>query len=106
MFSQVDVEKRKEELQKFGVFFDDDYDYLQHMKDVSQTTALVSNPQVNRDARSRTTEDNDEEKTEEDVYRVPVRSHNSYSCLTQTMTSIISRQWICNISLNLIKLKL
>ncbi|KAI7810824.1 protein LTV1 homolog [Triplophysa rosa] len=69
--AKVEVEKRKEEQQKFGVFFDDDYDYLQHMKDVSQTTALVSTPQVHRDARSRTTEDNDEEKTKEDVSRVP-----------------------------------
>ncbi|KAJ9573525.1 hypothetical protein L9F63_009089 [Diploptera punctata] len=33
-----DTSKRKEEQQKFGIFFDDDYDYLQHLRDVSQTT--------------------------------------------------------------------
>ncbi|XP_017868793.1 PREDICTED: protein LTV1 homolog [Drosophila arizonae] len=28
----VDPEKRREELKKFGIHFDDDYDYLQHLK--------------------------------------------------------------------------
>jgi protein LTV1 len=27
---------RKEAQRKFGVFFDDDYDYLQHLKDVDE----------------------------------------------------------------------
>ncbi|XP_053316853.1 protein LTV1 homolog [Spea bombifrons] len=31
---KVETEKRKEEQRKFGVFFDDDYNYLQHLKDV------------------------------------------------------------------------
>lgn len=31
----VDLKKRKEEQQKYGIFFDDEYDYLQHLKDVS-----------------------------------------------------------------------
>ncbi|XP_043270771.1 protein LTV1 homolog [Venturia canescens] len=30
----VDLKKRKEEQQKYGIFFDDEYDYLQHLKDV------------------------------------------------------------------------
>lgn len=30
--------KRKEEQKKYGIFFDDDYDYLQHLRDVSRTT--------------------------------------------------------------------
>lgn len=30
---QIDVAKRKKEQQKFGVFFDDDYDYLQHLRE-------------------------------------------------------------------------
>ncbi|XP_069676045.1 protein LTV1 homolog [Periplaneta americana] len=32
-----DSEKRKEEQKKFGIFFDDDYDYLQHLRDANQT---------------------------------------------------------------------
>lgn len=31
----LDSEKRKEEQQKYGIYFDDDYDYLQHLKDVN-----------------------------------------------------------------------
>ncbi|XP_076239549.1 LTV1 ribosome biogenesis factor [Calliopsis andreniformis] len=35
----VDDTKRKEEQQKYGIYFDDDYDYLQHLKDVNNLTA-------------------------------------------------------------------
>jgi len=31
----LDSEKRKEEQQKYGIYFDDDYDYLQHLRDVN-----------------------------------------------------------------------
>lgn len=31
----LDKKKRVEEQQKYGIFFDDDYDYLQHLKDVN-----------------------------------------------------------------------
>ncbi|XP_017786723.1 PREDICTED: protein LTV1 homolog [Nicrophorus vespilloides] len=34
-------EKRKEEQQKFGVFFDDDYNYLQHLRTVDRTAEWV-----------------------------------------------------------------
>ncbi|XP_063989879.1 protein LTV1 homolog [Diachasmimorpha longicaudata] len=42
-----DPRKRKEEQEKYGIFFDDDYDYLQHLKDVSKLPvewSLVENP--------------------------------------------------------------
>lgn len=32
----LDSEKRKKELQKYGIYFDDDYDYLQHLRDVNK----------------------------------------------------------------------
>ncbi|XP_017760072.1 PREDICTED: protein LTV1 homolog isoform X2 [Eufriesea mexicana] len=32
-------DKRKKEQQKYGIYFDDDYDYLQHLKDVNSLTA-------------------------------------------------------------------
>nr|CAG4641818.1 EOG090X08PQ [Eurycercus lamellatus] len=32
-----DPAKQKEEQTKFGIFYDDDYDYLQHLRDVTQT---------------------------------------------------------------------
>lgn len=39
---KVDVEKRQEEQRKFGVFYDDDYDYLQHLKEASGPSELVA----------------------------------------------------------------
>ncbi|XP_003706194.1 LTV1 ribosome biogenesis factor [Megachile rotundata] len=35
---KLDSDKRKEEQQKYGIYFDDDYDYLQHLKDVNSLT--------------------------------------------------------------------
>lgn len=35
----MDEDKRKKEQQKYGIYFDDDYDYLQHLKDVNSLTA-------------------------------------------------------------------
>lgn len=32
----LDGNKRKEEQQKYGIYFDDDYDYLQHLRDVNR----------------------------------------------------------------------
>lgn len=40
--AKVDAEKRREEQRKFGVFFDDDYDYLQHLKEPSGTSELIA----------------------------------------------------------------
>lgn len=39
--TKVETEKRREEQRKFGVFFDDDYDYLQHLKEASGPSELV-----------------------------------------------------------------
>lgn len=39
---QADAEKRREEQRKVGVFFDDDYDYLQHLKEASGQTELLA----------------------------------------------------------------
>jgi protein LTV1 len=32
------VAKRKEEQKKYGIYFDDDYDYLQHLRDANSVT--------------------------------------------------------------------
>lgn len=37
-----DDNKRKEEQKKYGIYFDDDYNYLQHLRDVDQTSELVA----------------------------------------------------------------
>ncbi|XP_077427221.1 protein LTV1 homolog isoform X3 [Vanacampus margaritifer] len=40
--TKADAEKRQEEQRKFGVFFDDNYDYLQHLKEASGQTELLA----------------------------------------------------------------
>ncbi|ODN05253.1 Protein LTV1 [Orchesella cincta] len=36
----IDPEKRKEEQKKYGIYFDDDYDYLQHLKDSDEVSTI------------------------------------------------------------------
>lgn len=64
--SQVDVEKRREEQREFGVFFDDDYDYLQHLKEASGTTELVASGPSHTDRQRVHLRDEDEESEEEE----------------------------------------
>ncbi|KAM9819135.1 protein LTV1 homolog [Syngnathus typhle] len=40
--AKADVEKRREEQRDFGIFFDDDYNYLQHLKESSGQTELLA----------------------------------------------------------------
>lgn len=52
----VDVAKRKEEEQKFGIFFDDDYDYLQHLREANKLSVeweTVEDPQTNRKEKNK-----------------------------------------------------
>lgn len=69
---RVELEKRKEEQRNFGVFFDDDYDYLQHLRESTQTAELISAPRVRRDARLKPADD--EEHMEEEDGSVPEAS--------------------------------
>ncbi|NXV78370.1 LTV1 protein, partial [Atlantisia rogersi] len=63
-------EKRREEQRKYGVFFDDDYDYLQHLKEASGPSELV--PSV-RGQQSRIVVTN-EGHIEDEIQRVPAPS--------------------------------
>ncbi|XP_077380108.1 protein LTV1 homolog [Festucalex cinctus] len=60
------AEKRREEQREFGVFFDDDYDYLQHLKEAAgQTELLAAGPSprvVPRDDDDDDDGEDDEEK--------------------------------------------
>ncbi|XP_049577269.1 protein LTV1 homolog isoform X2 [Syngnathus scovelli] len=40
--AKADVEKRRAEQRDFGIFFDDDYNYLQHLKESSGQTELLA----------------------------------------------------------------
>lgn len=40
VIQEPSAEQKREELQKYGIFFDDEYDYLQHLKDVNEVYEL------------------------------------------------------------------
>ncbi|XP_062304171.1 protein LTV1 homolog [Osmerus eperlanus] len=61
---KVEVEKQHEEQRNFGVFFDDDYNYLQHLKETSRPAELVSSGRPHRDRRPIDHQDEDEEEEE------------------------------------------
>ncbi|XP_036393384.1 protein LTV1 homolog [Megalops cyprinoides] len=72
---KAEAEKRREVQRQFGVFFDDDYDYLQHLKEASQTTELVFSGVPQREGRLLITEDGN--VVEEDVaHTLPAVSIN------------------------------
>ncbi|KAF4075348.1 hypothetical protein AMELA_G00233620 [Ameiurus melas] len=64
---KVEVEKRREEQRKYGVFFDDDYNYLQHLREASQPAELVSAPRPYRQSRPLGLEEEEEEEVVEGV---------------------------------------
>ncbi|KAK3511033.1 hypothetical protein QTP70_029220 [Hemibagrus guttatus] len=75
--TKVEVEKRREEQRNYGVFFDDDYDYLQHLKEASQPAELVSSSRPYRDSRPEEEEEVDEdEQGREEVLTIPAASIN------------------------------
>uniref|UniRef100_A0A4W6G9K1 Protein LTV1 homolog n=1 Tax=Lates calcarifer TaxID=8187 RepID=A0A4W6G9K1_LATCA len=63
--TKVEAEKRREEQRNFGVFFDDDYDYLQHLKEASGPSELVAAGPSYTDRRAVHFNDEDEEDEEE-----------------------------------------
>lgn len=72
--TKAETEKRREEQRNFGVFFDDDYNYLQHLKEASGGVELVAAPPPHSPTdrqqvhlRRGGDDDNDDEVEEEDV---------------------------------------
>ncbi|KAM9362837.1 protein LTV1 homolog isoform 2-T2 [Symphorus nematophorus] len=65
--TKVEAEKRREEQRNFGVFFDDDYDYLQHLKEASGAVELVAAGPLHTDRRAVHLRDEDEDDEEERV---------------------------------------
>lgn len=68
----MDTEKRREEQRKFGVFFDDDYDYLQHLKEPCGTSELVAAGPSYSDSGSSDFRDEEENKVETVSKDMPV----------------------------------
>uniref|UniRef100_A0A6J0V5R8 Protein LTV1 homolog n=1 Tax=Pogona vitticeps TaxID=103695 RepID=A0A6J0V5R8_9SAUR len=68
-----DEEKRREEQRKYGVFFDDDYDYLQHLKEASGPSELIPSNIPNRQGRILVTA---EGEVEEEIQNIPAPTIN------------------------------
>lgn len=73
---KVEDEKRREEQRNFGVFFDDDYNYLQHLKETARPAELVASGQSQRDRRPIGLQVEDEEETEEGADVIPAATLN------------------------------
>ncbi|XP_028165493.1 protein LTV1 homolog [Ostrinia furnacalis] len=54
-------EQRKEEQQKYGIFFDDDYNYLQHLKDTREVTMVMQPKTVHKRRPKAVTSENPED---------------------------------------------
>ncbi|KAM9313731.1 protein LTV1 homolog [Pholidichthys leucotaenia] len=63
--TKAETEKRREEQRKFGIFFDDDYDYLQHLKEVSGSPELVPSGPLHPNRQSFHLQDEDKDKEED-----------------------------------------
>lgn len=46
-FQDLTPEQRKEQQRKYGVYFDDDYNYLQHLKDTREVTMVMQPVSIN-----------------------------------------------------------
>uniref|UniRef100_A0A8D0GGP0 Protein LTV1 homolog n=1 Tax=Sphenodon punctatus TaxID=8508 RepID=A0A8D0GGP0_SPHPU len=68
-----DEEQRRDEQRKYGVFFDDDYDYLQHLKEASRPSELVPSDVSGQRSRIVVTE---EGKVEEEIQQIPTPAIN------------------------------
>jgi len=64
---QVEAETRRDEQRKFGVFFDDDYNYLQHLKEASAPSELVAAVSLFHDREPLDLQDEEEYEGERDV---------------------------------------
>ncbi|XP_053146521.1 protein LTV1 homolog isoform X2 [Hemicordylus capensis] len=68
-----DDDKRREEQRKYGVFFDDDYDYLQHLKEASGLSELVPSGKPSQQGRIVVTT---EGEVEEEIQTIPAPTIN------------------------------
>ncbi|XP_047505856.1 protein LTV1 homolog [Pieris napi] len=53
---ELSKDQQKEEQRKYGIYFDDDYNYLQHLKDTKQVTLLLQ-PKATHKRKQATTKD-------------------------------------------------
>uniref|UniRef100_A0A4W5RLA8 Protein LTV1 homolog n=1 Tax=Hucho hucho TaxID=62062 RepID=A0A4W5RLA8_9TELE len=68
---KVEVEKQREEQREFGVFFDDDYNYLQHLRETSRPVEWASSGKSQRGKRTHDLQDGDDDDEEEEEKATP-----------------------------------
>ncbi|XP_031417993.1 protein LTV1 homolog isoform X2 [Clupea harengus] len=75
--AKAEVDKRREEQREFGVFFDDNYNYLQHLREGSQPTELVASTFPQKSTIPLHIREEDEDGEEEmEVHVIPAASIN------------------------------
>ncbi|XP_028267018.1 protein LTV1 homolog isoform X2 [Parambassis ranga] len=74
--TKAEAEKRREEQREFGVFFDDDYDYLQHLKEASGASELVASSYPDKTSFHLNDEEEEEEEERATDKGVPATSIN------------------------------
>ncbi|KAL4705462.1 hypothetical protein ACJJTC_007034 [Scirpophaga incertulas] len=57
-------DQRKEQQRKYGIYFDDDYNYLQHLKDTREVTMLLQ-PKITHKGKEKSTEPQSTKTTDE-----------------------------------------
>ncbi|XP_059055829.1 protein LTV1 homolog [Achroia grisella] len=63
---ELTPEQRREEQQKYGIYFDDDYNYLQHLKDTQEVT-MVMQPKASHKRKEKTLNTEENEKLEKEI---------------------------------------
>ncbi|CAG5043853.1 unnamed protein product [Parnassius apollo] len=64
------LEQRKEEQRKYGIYFDDDYNYLQHLKDTKEVT-MVLQPKATHKKKEKTVTKIDDTKDISETLTLP-----------------------------------
>ncbi|XP_045540465.1 protein LTV1 homolog isoform X2 [Papilio machaon] len=59
------LEQRKEEQRKYGIYFDDDYNYLQHLKDTKEVTMVLQPKSSHKKKDKKETDTENKEDTKE-----------------------------------------
>lgn len=67
----MEAERRQKEQRDFGVFFDDDYNYLQHLKERGPAVEWVANKPSGKRPLDLRSEEEEEDEEEEDEQRGP-----------------------------------
>lgn len=92
----MEAEKRREEQRDFGVFFDDDYNYLQHLKEASAPSELVVSGAGRRSVNF-LDQDGDKKQEAEESRDIPVSSNSPFTHWWSLCTNTYSIKYFLDI---------